>query len=108
MGWVILDRDDPGVILERSAAPLLSSSTPWQRGTHPWRCNVANVVFCEAAAHVPGERDVFRLWFGGADAHVGTVLVRVRARRQRHARAGDGAAATAIAAGAARTQTRRP
>ena len=73
LGWAILDGRDPSRILIRSETPLLSADKAWQRGEAPWRCNVANVVFCEAAQPLglsdDGHGDRFRIWFGGADAH---------------------------------------
>jgi hypothetical protein len=39
-----------------------------------------NVTFLEAAARVPGEPgDVFDLWYGGADAVIGTARVVITA-----------------------------
>ena len=73
--YAILDGREPSRLLARGEMPLLSPTLAWQRGEGPWRCNVANVVFCEAAAPLGGDR--FRIWFGGADAHVGTAVVRV-------------------------------
>lgn len=77
-GWVILSGSDPSVILARSSSPLLSPSFGWERGEVPYECNVHNVTFLEAAAAVQGAtEDVFDVWFGGADAVIGTARVEV-------------------------------
>ena len=45
-------------------------------GAHPSLCNVANVAFLEAA-HPTEEKDTFRVYFGGADAVIGTAVIKV-------------------------------
>jgi len=76
--YAILSGADPTVILQRAAAPLLSPTRDWERGAAPAECNVACVVFLEAAAPVDGQPDVFDVWFGGSDAVVGTARVSVK------------------------------
>lgn len=77
-GWVILNGTDPTHILQRSDAPLLTPSYGWEKGIAPFQCNVHDVTFLEAAARVEGVAgDVFDVWFGGADAVVGTARVSV-------------------------------
>ena len=73
--WAILDGTDPSRILQRATRPLLSPVLGWQQGTAPYECNVGAVVFLEAAAPVPGQPDVFDVWFGGSDAVVGTARI---------------------------------
>lgn len=75
--YVILSGADPSVILERSAAPLLSPIFDWQLGVAPAECNVPCVVFLEAVAPVAGMTDTFDVWFGGSDAVVGTARIAV-------------------------------
>jgi len=77
-GWVVLSRDDPRVIVQRSDTPFLAPTHDWDRGTAPYTCNVANVVFVEAM-HATSAPDVFRIYFGGADAVIGTAVIRVTA-----------------------------
>eukprot|EP00698_Gefionella_okellyi_P004417 TRINITY_DN14077_c0_g1_i1.p1 TRINITY_DN14077_c0_g1~~TRINITY_DN14077_c0_g1_i1.p1 ORF type:complete len:363 (-),score=69.96 TRINITY_DN14077_c0_g1_i1:261-1349(-) len=76
--WAILSGADPSQVLARAEDPLLSPDALWERGVSPWTCNVPRVVFLEAAA--PTELpDVFRIYFGGADAVVGSAVVKVTA-----------------------------
>ena len=76
-GWVVLDGDDPSIIVASAQKPLWDPSRePWLVGVAPWTCNVPNVTFLEAA-HPTEEPDTFRVYFGGADAVVGTALVKV-------------------------------
>ena len=76
-GWVILDRKDPTVIKQRSEVPLLTPEFAWELGTLPYTCNVPNVVFLEAAHRVCNKTDTFQVYFGGADAVIGTATVQV-------------------------------
>lgn len=46
-------------------------------GVSPYACNVPNVVFLEAAHPVEGEKDTFRVFFGAADATIGSATVKV-------------------------------
>lgn len=75
-GYVILDPSNPGNILQRSATPLFDASgLPWALGVPPYTCNVPDVIFLEAAVQLGP--DVFRVYFGGSDAVVGTALFKV-------------------------------
>jgi predicted GH43/DUF377 family glycosyl hydrolase len=78
-GWVILDKDDPSVILQRSEDPLMGPEYAWDKGDAPYTCNVPNVVFLEAARTVELKegRDVFEVYFGGADAVIGSATIEV-------------------------------
>lgn len=58
--WAILSGSDPTVVLARASEPLLSPTFPWEAGVSPWTCNVANVVFLEAAQPTD-QPDVFRV-----------------------------------------------
>ena len=76
-GWVILDGNDPSVIKQRSEEPLLTPQFAWELGTLPYTCNVPNVVFLEAAHRVDAKTDTFEVFFGGADAVIGSAVVEV-------------------------------
>jgi len=76
--WVILDGKDPTHILARAPKPL------WRPDYYPWMagntekgnlCNVPQVSFLEAAHVVEDKPDTFRLYYGGADAVLGTAIV---------------------------------
>jgi len=73
--WVILDKDDPSKILQRASVPLLTPTLAWETGVAPFTCNVANVIFLEAA--YPLGNDKFMVFYGGADAVVGSAVVTV-------------------------------
>ena len=75
--WVVLAADDLSRIVSRAPAPLWSpAAAPWMSGEKPALCNVPNVAFV-TAAHPMDQPDVFRLYFGGADAVVGSAVVRI-------------------------------
>ena len=75
-------------MIAQASAPLFEPArAAWCVGVAPYTCNVANVAFVEAA-HPASEaeaaaagggagRDLFRIYFGGADAVVGSALVQV-------------------------------
>jgi predicted GH43/DUF377 family glycosyl hydrolase len=75
VGWVVLDGLDPAVVKQRAAAPLLTPTNPAEVGSAPYTCNVPNVVFLEAATALGGDR--FQVFFGGADAVIGSAVVAV-------------------------------
>ena len=85
--WAILDGADPTRIVAQARAPLFEPTrASWCTGVAPYTCNVANVAFVEAA-HPASEvevaatgmagHDLVRIYFGGADAVVGSALVLV-------------------------------
>eukprot|EP00428_Durinskia_dybowskii_P060793 CAMPEP_0170364594 /NCGR_PEP_ID=MMETSP0117_2-20130122/5458_1 /TAXON_ID=400756 /ORGANISM="Durinskia baltica, Strain CSIRO CS-38" /LENGTH=356 /DNA_ID=CAMNT_0010619107 /DNA_START=90 /DNA_END=1160 /DNA_ORIENTATION=+ len=76
-GWVILDGKDPSVIKQRSEEPLLTPTYAWELGTLPYTCNVPNVIFLEAARRADAKTDTFEVYFGGADAVIGSAIVEV-------------------------------
>jgi predicted GH43/DUF377 family glycosyl hydrolase len=78
--WAVLSGSDPLVVLQRSDSPILVPQRDWEIGAAPAQCNVGCVVFVEGAAWVGPSAaggDLFDLFFGGADAVVGTVRVEV-------------------------------
>jgi predicted GH43/DUF377 family glycosyl hydrolase len=75
VGWVVLDGKDPTIIKARSSEPLLGPIYPWEQGQSPYACNAPNVVFLEAA--YPLGEDRFQVFFGGADATIGSAVIEV-------------------------------
>ena len=76
VGWVVLDAVDPSIIKARSSEPLLSPAYAWEQGNAPYACNAPNVVFLEAAYPLGGDR--FQVFFGGADATIGSAVIEVK------------------------------
>ena len=75
VGWVIFDGADPTSIKQRSETPLFSPVMSWEKGEEPYTCHAPNVVFLEAAR--PLGDDVFEVYFGGADAVIGSAIFEV-------------------------------
>eukprot|EP01121_Diplochlamys_sp_Union-15-3_P004032 TRINITY_DN13_c0_g1_i1.p2 TRINITY_DN13_c0_g1~~TRINITY_DN13_c0_g1_i1.p2 ORF type:complete len:344 (-),score=69.43 TRINITY_DN13_c0_g1_i1:93-1124(-) len=75
-GYIILSGEDPTKILQRSTEHIMVPLLPYEQGTdgYPWSRH--NVVFLCSAVPT-GKIDEFRLWFGAADASVGTAIVQV-------------------------------
>jgi predicted GH43/DUF377 family glycosyl hydrolase len=81
--WVVLDGKNLTKIVAQASHPLFGPNREtWMRGhpssrSSPVVCNTAEVAFVEAAHRIGGGKDLFRLYFGGADAVVGTAVVNV-------------------------------
>jgi predicted GH43/DUF377 family glycosyl hydrolase len=80
VGFAILNGSDPSSVIQRSAldAPLFNySDHQWQNGTSSTHlCNVPEVVFLTALAP-HGDGRSFTVYFGGADAVVGSAVIEV-------------------------------
>ena len=83
-GWVVLSGKDPSVVLARAAVPPLPYTMPWEAGLRPtWPCNTPHVSNMGGGHAVGGPNpmggdDLFRVYFGGADAVVGSALISVK------------------------------
>ncbi|KAJ3425647.1 hypothetical protein M0813_27613 [Anaeramoeba flamelloides] len=75
-GFVILDKDDPTKILQRSDTPIMSPKLGWEIGEKPWLGLTPNVVFIEGMK--PLGNDKFLIFYGGADSVVGTAEITVK------------------------------
>lgn len=74
-GFVIIDKNDPTKIIQRSEVPILSPETMWERGRFPEPTLVPNVVFIEGIK--PLNNDTFLIFYGCSDASLGVALVEV-------------------------------
>ncbi len=75
-GWLILDKDNPSIIKQRSTVHLLVPTEDYEIGILPWPEQHKRVVY--AASLVPTETpNLFRLWYGAADANVASALVQI-------------------------------
>jgi len=73
--WVVLSGEDPSVIIAQATEPLWTTDkAAWMEGKAPHACNKQRVAFIGAAHHTDTQ-DTFRVYFGGADAVVGTAVV---------------------------------
>jgi len=75
VGWVILDRNDPTKIIQRSEQPLLTPTLSWETGTAPDLGLTPNVVFLEG--WIPYLENQFIVVYGAADSVTGVGLVTV-------------------------------
>ena len=77
-GWVVLDKDDPTLIVQRGIVHPFYPTTDYEIGSNPaWPVYRNNTLFVTSLVPVPGAPDVFRAWYGAADANVATAIVRV-------------------------------
>ena len=87
-GYLILDKNDPTKILERSKKHILISIYPYEIGyggnvSYPVQRN--RTIFAPTAVNLPKSFandtnvwDYIRVWFGAADANVGTAVIRAK------------------------------
>uniref|UniRef100_A0A6B2L8N7 Glycosyl hydrolase family 32 N-terminal domain-containing protein n=1 Tax=Arcella intermedia TaxID=1963864 RepID=A0A6B2L8N7_9EUKA len=77
VGWVILDKDDPTKILQRSDEPILSPELGWEKGDAPYLGLTPNVVFLEGWIPLPSQNNTFLAFYGGADSVMGAGIITV-------------------------------
>ena len=70
IGYLILHKDDPTRILQRSQQPLLTPTLKYEK-----QGLVCNVVFCNGAKSLGG--DQFLIYYGGADSVLYAALVTI-------------------------------
>lgn len=85
IGWVILDKKDPTIILQRSSQPILSPDLAWEKGIGRGVLGLTpNVVFVEGWQRYPGDssNNRFLLYLGGADSVIGVAEVFVKLQKE--------------------------
>jgi predicted GH43/DUF377 family glycosyl hydrolase len=80
VGWVVLDKNDPEVILQRSEVPILTPQLDWEKGAGDKLCLVCNVTFVEGGFPLGGDK--FLLFYGASDAVIGAAVVSVIKREE--------------------------
>jgi len=69
MGYVLVKKDDPTKILERSENPLLKPELAWEKGIGKYSSENPNVIFgCSA---IPISKNEIRVFYAGADRYTG-------------------------------------
>ena len=77
-GWVVLDRDDPSVIVQRSVVHPFAPIMDFEIGSSAqWPVYRNHTLFVTSLVPVEGKVDTFRAWYGAADANVATAIVTV-------------------------------
>ena len=76
VGYLILDGQNPGIIVQRSEFPILSPQLKWETGEEPYLGLVPNVVFLEGIKEL-GD-NTFLVFYGAADAVIGTAIIKVQ------------------------------
>lgn len=69
---------DPTKVLARAPVPPLPYVLPWELGVALWSCNVANVANLGGGHPIAGQKDTFRIYFGGADTVLGSAVFTVK------------------------------
>eukprot|EP00696_Hemimastix_kukwesjijk_P000174 gnl/Hemi2/10242_TR3538_c1_g7_i1.p1 gnl/Hemi2/10242_TR3538_c1_g7~~gnl/Hemi2/10242_TR3538_c1_g7_i1.p1 ORF type:complete len:256 (-),score=69.42 gnl/Hemi2/10242_TR3538_c1_g7_i1:46-813(-) len=83
-GWIILDAADPSILKQRSLEHLFISSMDYEIGNGKYPVQRKRTVFTTSVVPVSGRAEeaggqVFRVWYGAADANVATALIQVTA-----------------------------
>jgi predicted GH43/DUF377 family glycosyl hydrolase len=77
----VLDKDDPSVIVQRSATHLFVASMDYEIGDGPYAVQRNRTIFATVAVPISGRAEaggqIFRVWYGAADAVVASALVSV-------------------------------
>jgi len=73
LGAVLLDGDDPRIVLARSTEPILRPETPYERAGL-----LSNVVFTCGHVALDDEGDRIRVYYGAADSVIGAADFSVR------------------------------
>lgn len=76
-GWVIMDGSDPTRIKQRSESHLFVPTMDYEIGNGIWPVQRNRTIFVTSAVPISGEVDVFRVWYGAADANVASAIVKV-------------------------------
>jgi len=83
-GYIILDRDDPRKIIQRSTTHIMVPTFAYETLCNgspgcPYQGERKNVIFLCSATPLPppSQKDSFRLFFGGGDGNVGTAVVHI-------------------------------
>jgi predicted GH43/DUF377 family glycosyl hydrolase len=75
-GWVILDGEDPTVVVARAAEPLLTPTLSWEHcEPKGYTCQEPEVIF--ATGLKPVGNDEFLVLYGAADTYVGMARIKV-------------------------------
>ena len=78
-GWVIIDRDDPNRIIQRSEEHILIASLPFEGVEPTGGYPVQRYRTTFVTSIVPLGKDKFRLFWGAADASVASGILTVEA-----------------------------
>jgi len=76
-GFVILDKDDPTVILQRSKYHVFMPTMDYEIGDGIWPVQRNRTMFVTSIVPVQGQTDTYRVWYGAADANVATAILTV-------------------------------
>lgn len=85
-GYLILDKNDPNKIIQKSKKHILIPTYPYQIGMGaPYPTQRNRTIFAPTAVNLPdsfaNDTDVWdyiRIWFGALDANVGTGVIRIK------------------------------
>ena len=77
-GFVVLDRDDPSKVIQRSLVHPFQPTMDYEIGSSSaWPVYRNHTLFVTSLVPVPGKPDTFTAWYGAADANVATATVTV-------------------------------
>lgn len=76
-GYLILSKDDPSVILQRSKVHIMVPTMDYEIGDGIWPVQRNRTIFATSLVPVEGQVDTYRLWYGAADANIASCIVTV-------------------------------
>jgi len=79
-GWIVLDGNDPTILKQRSTEHVLMPTVPWEgTGDSQYPVQRYRTIFATSLVLVTqsSNSDIFRVWYGAADASVASALLQV-------------------------------
>jgi len=77
-GFLILDKDDPNVVLQRDVVHFFRPTLDYEVGSNPkWPVCRNRTLFVTSLVPLPGQPNNFTAWYGAADANVATAVITV-------------------------------
>ena len=76
-GFVILEQNQPTKIIQRSTYHPFISTMDYEVGNGIWPVQRNRTLFITSVVPIEGQTDTYRLWYGAADANIGTMVIQV-------------------------------
>jgi len=81
-GWIILDKVDPTILKQRSTEHVLMPTVSWEIGNGIYPVQRKRTIFATSIVRVTNfdpkaTSDIFRVWYGAADANVASAVIQV-------------------------------
>jgi predicted GH43/DUF377 family glycosyl hydrolase len=76
-GFIILAKDDPTQIIQRSDHHVFVPTMDYEIGDGIWPVQRNRTMFVTSLVPIAGQVDTYRVWYGAADANIATAILTV-------------------------------